>query len=543
MRDHEYAMVVIDDIRAVVKGISRDVDWSEHGIQVVGTAFDGENGMALIRSTVPDIIVTDIRMPKCSGIDMIREVLALIPASKVIFISGYSDFDDVQNVLRMGAFDYILKPFTPKQLVEIVLKAKRELDAEREKHRQERDMQQLLRESMPLLRQEYLSLLMHCHATEETALARWEFLQMDMAQSPLAVMLFEIDQFARDAMHVHVNEMELLRFAVHNIVEETIRTYTTGVVFRDSVNRLAAIVNPCQAIDMLSLSDQCRGNVARYARCTVSAGVSAAMDRLVELPAAYRQAMEALTYTFYTGGNSVFEFGNIQTTNLGLELFQLSAEREKELVYAIRTGLYPKAKDVLDQIVDGWDARLQRQAPLPSPNILRTVYAELAAVIHKAVPELAKLEDRKALEDAMRILTSPGSEHRKLRLALEEVCRICCDCVQSHFHTDGQAVIHSSIGYIRDHLHLNLMVSDYANQVHLSPSYYANLFKKITGMSVMQFVTQERMDRAKLLLIAGKPIGEVARLLGYEDRSYFSDVFKRCMGITPTEFRARREAL
>lgn len=542
MGKQQYTMVVIDDIRAVVNGISRDVDWVQHDIRVGGTAFNGEDGMELIRRTTPDIIVTDIRMPKFSGIEMISEVLALIPHSKVIFISGYSEFDDVQKTLRMGAFDYILKPFTPKQLVDIVLKAKHVLEEDRRNHNRERDMRQQLRESMPLLRQEYLKLLMHCRSTQEHAMERWEFLQIDMDQAPLAVMLFEIDQFARGAMHVQVNEMELLRFAVHNIIEETIRTYATGIVFRDSINRLAAIVNPCQTIDMLSLGELCRVHVSKYAQCTVSAGIGVTIEKLEELPVAYRQAMEALTYTFYTGGNSVFAFDHMET-NASMELFQLSAEREKELVYAIRTGQYPKAKAVLDEMIRGWDTRLQAQGPLPSPNIIRTLYVDLSAVIHKSVPELGKLENRQALEEAMRILTSPDSEHRQLRAALEEVCSISCDSVQNHFHTDGQAVIHSSIRYIREHLHLNLMVSDYANQVHLSASYYANLFKKITGMSVMQFVTQERIDQAKLLLYAGKPIGEIARMLGYEDRSYFSDVFKRHTGMTPTEFRARRSAL
>ncbi|MCL6458331.1 MAG: response regulator [Gorillibacterium sp.] len=531
-----YSMVVIDDIRAVVNGISKDMDWSQHGIQIVGTAYNGEDGMALIRETTPDIIVTDIRMPKFSGTEMISEVFTLIPHSKIIFISGYSDFEDAQKAIRMGAFDYILKPFTPKQLVEIVLKAKGVLETEKHEHNQAKDMQKMLRESMPLLRQEYLNLLLRFTAKQERLLERWEFLQIDVEQSPLAVLVLEVDHFAQSATNTSVGEIELLRFSVQNITEETILTKTKGIVFRDSISRFVAIMNPTDDVDMVTLTDQCRENIAKYTKCTVSAGVSLIVSSLMELPDAYRQAMEALSFTYYAEGNSVLSYSNIQSKPK-TELLRLSVEKEKELHFAIRTGNFEKVQHVLELIFEEWDS----QTVLPSPNMIRTRYLELSVLIHKGVPELVDGADPASLEEIMRIMTSHDSSLRDMRQALEDLCRLCCDCMESYLHSDGQIVINNVISYIRDHLHVNLMVGDYARQVHLSASYFANLFKKITGMSVMQFITQERMEKAKLLLLEDKPIAEIALLLGYEERSYFSDVFKKNTGLTPTEFRNRRE--
>jgi two-component system response regulator YesN len=531
-----YSMVVIDDIRAVVNGISRDMEWSQHGIRIVGTACNGEDGMVLIRDTTPDIIVTDIRMPKFSGTEMISQVFALIPHSKIIFISGYSDFEDVQKALRMGAYDYILKPFTPKQLVEIVLKAKDVLESEKHEHNQARDTQKMLRESLPLLRQEYLNLLLRFTAKQERLLERWEFLQIDMEPSPLAVIVLEMDQFTHSASHISVGEIELLRFAVQNIAEETILTKTKSIVFRDSVSRFVAILNPSDDVDIVTLTDQCRENIARYTKCTVSVGVSLIVDSLKELPDAYRQAMEALSYTFYTGGNSVLSYSNIQFKPR-TEWLRLSAEKEKELLFAIRTGNFGKVQHALQFIFEEWDS----QTVLPSPNVIRTRYLELSVIIRKGVPELDEGADRSVLEKIMRILASHDHSLREARQALEDLCRLCCNCMESYLYTDGQVVINNVIAYIRDHLHVNMMVGDYAKQVHLSASYFANLFKKITGMSVMQFITQERVEKAKLQLLEDKPIAEIAQLLGYEERSYFSDVFKKNTGMTPTEFRNRRE--
>ncbi|MFB9279634.1 response regulator [Cohnella cellulosilytica] len=530
MSKQRYTMVVIDDIRTVVNGISRDMDWESQGIEIAGTASSGEEGLALVRATRPDIIVTDIRMPKLSGIEMMRELQPQLPRSKFIFISGFSDFDHAQNALRLGAFDYILKPFTPQQLAETVRKAAAEMDAERRQSELLSDMEQKLRESRPLLRQEYLSMLVHFHAPKETLRKRWEFLQIEVDLQPLAVIVLEIDRFMQKTEDVPVNEAELLRFALQNIVEETMLNMAKGIVFRDSVHRFVAIVNPVCAGGALAIAEACRENVGRYSRSTVSAGVSAAVDDLSELPSAYRQAVEALTYTFYTGGNSVFFWEHIRQRQETMP--RLDTELEKELVYALRSGNAEHAEKALALLLD--DAG--RGEKRPSPDSAKALCVELAALIRDAVPELT---DEHELCELTRALSSPRAVLSELRATLLSLCRLSCLQVQSRLQSSAQEMIQAAIRHIRDNLHLNLMVGDYAAHVHLSTSYFSNLFKKVTGTSVVAFVIQEKMEQAKLLLTEDRPIAEIAESLGYEERSYFSDVFKKTTGLTPTEFRAK----
>ncbi|WP_159885665.1 response regulator [Paenibacillus puerhi] len=531
--EQTYSMVVIDDMKAVVNGIADRIDWESIGIRVAGTAYNGEEGLRLLQETKPDIIITDIRMPKLSGIEMVENVLSLLPNSKIIFISGHTDFEQAQSAIRMGAFDYVLKPFAPQQIIDLAMKAKSLLDQQHEQRLHTIELERKVRESMPLLRQEYLYLLVRYSSNPQNVKKRWDFLQMDMDAKNCAILVVEIDHFYDNNLALPVNEIELIRFSVQNILEETVRSFTTGIVFRDGVNRLVCILNSDNPDKSIRIAEACCANVASYSKCTVSTGISMTAADLHELPIAYQQAMTALSYSFHTGGNSYFYYGDTIRLQSAVDV-RYPAEKEKELFYCIRSGNAEKTVEALEQVFSEWDY-LER---LPSPDKTKRLYMELVLSCNRSIGEVENKEDRQFIEHKLQELSSPTSSHvGSMRKLVTDICLFYCKLFHNQQVQEAQGAITSSIAYIRDHLHLNESVSDYARQVHLSASYYANLFKKVTGQSVMQFVVNEKIDKAKLLLLEGAPLQDVASAVGYEEKSYFSDVFKKKTGMTPTEFR------
>ena len=154
----ELRMCVIDDIKTVVQGISNQINWETHGIRIVGTASNGEKGIELINQTEPHIVLTDIRMPKINGLEMTRQVLKKFPRTRIVFLSGYTDFQYAQQAVQLGAFDYIVKPYTPQKIIEVVLKARKSIEEEMGETQRYHEMERKLRESLPYLRQEYFQL-------------------------------------------------------------------------------------------------------------------------------------------------------------------------------------------------------------------------------------------------------------------------------------------------------------------------------------------------------------------------------------------------
>ena len=125
-----YTMIVADDERWIRERIALSIDWAKAGIKVAGEAADGEEALALARELKPDIIVTDIRMPGISGLDLIKQLHRAGIRAKIIIISGYSDFNYAQKAIKLGVSDYILKPVENPELVSVVKKCVRQIEAE-----------------------------------------------------------------------------------------------------------------------------------------------------------------------------------------------------------------------------------------------------------------------------------------------------------------------------------------------------------------------------------------------------------------------------
>ena len=109
-------VVVIEDEELVRRGIVMAVDWASVDCEVVGEASNGEAGLELIARERPDIVVTDIRMPRMDGLEMLRRLREEGCGASVILLTAYSDFTYAQSALKLGAVDYLLKPFHDGEL-------------------------------------------------------------------------------------------------------------------------------------------------------------------------------------------------------------------------------------------------------------------------------------------------------------------------------------------------------------------------------------------------------------------------------------------
>ncbi|MFD0693373.1 helix-turn-helix domain-containing protein [Paenibacillus sp. GCM10027628] len=525
-------MCVIDDIKAVVNGIANKIPWAEHGIRIVGTALDGAEGLRLIRELKPNIVITDIRMPKLGGIEMVKVVAEESPMTKIIFISGFTDFAYVQEAVRLGAFDYLLKPFTPGQIVEAVMKAKQATQSERNQFVKMQELEKKVLESRPYLRQEYVRSLLRYEANLEVLGKCWEFLNMEMAQSPLSVMVVEIDHFQERSQALPIGEVELIRFAVQNILEETLFSHSQGIVIRENSNQFVVVFNPPSRIQTTAMLELCRSNVEKYTKQTISMGLGMEVDVLQNIHISFEQAKTALSYNFYSGGNSVIPFSEL--TIEGPISPRYSLEKEKELFYALRSGNKSKAGQILEDLF----LECSQYPVPPEPNMMMNLFYGLSFSMYRVLSEHISEEERIKWEASLAEMKGDTSltMHGWMQY-VRSICSHGCELMERRQSKDARYLIMQAKAYIETHLLSNLTVQECAKAVHLSPSYFANLFKKETGSTLMQYVTQQRMERAKEMLISGMQVQEISLVLGYEDRPYFSELFKKHSGMTPTDFR------
>lgn len=535
MYNHEgIGLCVIDDIKIVVDGLTA-IDWPEHGIQVGGTSSNGEDGLELIKRVKPDIIITDIRMPKMDGLTMLRAILELNHLCKVILISSYTDFDYAKQAVQLGAFDFVVKPFTKDEIIDAVLRAKAQIVEEKSQLLNVREMEMKLRESMPVLRQEYFALLLNHRTPWEHASKRWAFLNMELEPRGLVVLLLEIDGFQERVAGLPVHEIELIRFTMQNIMEETIREHAKCIVFRAAHNRFVAVVNDSAAAGATVIAERCCLNIERYTKFTVSVGVGTRVEQISELPDTYRQADRALTYKLFTEGNGAIAYEEIPKSD---RQPPIALEQKEELLLVLRSGNSERAAEILADISNA----LQSLRPRPNPDYLLSLYEELASAAIRTFYELVPYRSVQPLVDRFKgVQAQAGWTLSGLEQQLLLLCREGAELVKKNTLSEGQAVIYKAQDFLLSQLEREVTVTECAAHVHLSVSYFSSLFKKVTGLTMTQYVNTERIQKAKALLIGGMPVQEVASAVGYEERRYFSEMFKKVTGMTPSEFRASYE--
>ena len=154
-------VLIIDDEHIIVKGLENLYDWSLNGFQVVGRAFNGETGADIARRLKPDIILTDIRMPKISGLELISLLKKEMPDIEFIIISGYDDFSYCQEALRLGAFDYMLKPINYQLLHEKLVEVTKKISAMKEETEKKKELIEFANEGYMIKRGEFFRSLIH----------------------------------------------------------------------------------------------------------------------------------------------------------------------------------------------------------------------------------------------------------------------------------------------------------------------------------------------------------------------------------------------
>ncbi|OZB92396.1 response regulator [Paenibacillus sp. XY044] len=535
MSNHKaVTLCMIDDIKSVVDGLTA-MNWEEQGIRVAGVSNNGEEGLKMINELRPDLIITDIRMPRMDGLSLLRAVLEENRSCKVILISGYADFEYAQQAVQLGAFDFVVKPFSEEDIMSTVLRAKADIMEERSKRLSLREMENKLRESMPVLRQEYFSLLVSHRTSWEEASRRWDFLNIELEPQGFVVMLIEIDRFQEQAAELSIHEMELIRFSLLNIMQETLDDYARSVVFRARHDRYLAVLNAAGVsgpFSPIEIAELCCRNIEQYTKFTVSVGVGGRVEEISELPDSYRQAHRALSHHLFTEGNAAIMYDDIHQSG---SQEPLALEYKDELLLALRSGNVGRTGAILSAISETLQNLISRQ----NPDYLLSLYDELAASAIRTFYEMVPYPDIQPLIQRFRAVQgAAGVSLPSLQRQLLALCTEGAELVRRNSLSEGQRVIYEAIDYIKSRLSDDITVGECAAHVHLSASYFSSLFKKVTGMTVTQYTTSERIHKAKLLLVEGAQVQEVASAVGYEERRYFSEMFKKSTGQTPSEFRA-----
>ncbi len=527
-----YNLLVVDDEKYAVKGISQGIDWSDIPFDGVFEAMDVGAAKEWFQQHRIDVLISDIEMPGCSGIELLKWVKEHSPATETIFLTGHAHFSYAQQAIQIGSFDYVLKPVDHDELKGIVRKAIRKI----EEGRQQQSFNEMHKyyykqwqSQLPILVERFWQDVIGQRVSFVPDRIQGAF---DMYDIPLRVdgkiipILISIEYWRED---LDSKDEEIMEYALRKAAEEIILKEDAGAVLQDQ-NRLNLVFIYCGdgGLAREDLLNRCREYVRackQYFYCHLSSYVG------VETPVA--DIAEGLQTLLNIERNNV-TLSNGVIDQKGYE--EQSSAPQKLFSFSDWAILFESGKrdELLARIRDSLE---QLQRDNVHSESLEAVYFGILSLIYDTLHKKGLSVREVYLPQELQDMKSATRTVQHLRAWSERVIATGTEYFANH-HKDVSSVIAKVQEYIVAHLSEDLHREQIAATVYLNPAYLSRLFKKETGKSLSEYIAEARMERAKKLLVqSNDKVSNIAEAIGYVHFSHFAKMFKKITGVTPQEYR------
>lgn len=522
-------LFVVDDEKITRDSIRDFIPWRELGVDSVETARNGLAALDLAQSVKPDIVLTDVRMPKMDGIELAGKLRETCPDCKIIFISGYSDKEYLKSAIHLKAVNYIEKPLNIEEIKNTVRETVNLCLEDERRKAESRSLQNSLNESKPLICQEAALELVKGGA--DTGTLKKKYRIPLLALPPASVFT---------AACVLLNWKPGLDACARNGIKRSILNMlcmgNSGLPSPNAAgfaedDRLAFIVQGDFSADILSRRLLLESIADLSAGCfTVSVGIGRQAGGLSGIPESYRSSVECAKMQFYDGHGKVFT-----PESLGGGKFSQGNNLTASFREALRSSGQEAAFQMVMKLTE--DALAVRDGDIEN---VKNVYFKLLLIVFEAARERDLID--LAEENEQRYI---WQEIDRIRF-LPELPDYLLHGIGTIFSKPGQAGgAHWKINEINKYIRGNisdkeLCVQAIGRSVYLSQTYLCSFYKKMTGKTLNDYMTEVRMERARELLKDRRiKLYHVAARIGLSDPNYFSTLFKKYTGCTPSEFREK----
>ena len=520
-----YRVLLVDDEEDIREGISRKMDWLGLGFSLVGEAANGQDALELAESLRPDVILTDIKMPFMDGLELCRILTDRLPAARFVVFSGFDAFEYAKQAIQMNVVEYILKPINADELSAVLRRLKDQLDRERAERRNVELLRSRYMENLPVLRELFYANLLDGRIEPGTERERAARLDIDLQGEEWAVGLAYIGSDRRDALST---------LSVQKLLEESLTADRCKLsLYNDWVAVIVSLTESFTIYDLIRVLDRVCTLAASYLSLTLTVGVGAPCKELSGMARSAAEARTALEYRSMVGRGQVIYIGDLEPD--GGQVLTFEEADERTLTAAVRLGSEQEVRDAAAAL-----AGKIREAN-PSAGQYNLFLMEL-------VTHLMKMTRRSGVgvEEVFGTGFSLPIQDSALP-SLEELEDWCAErylrlrtLIRRRQTDSAGQTVETAKEYIRQHYaESDLSVEKLCAYLHLSSTYFSTLFKRETGTSFTAYVTTVRMEAAaEAIRGTEEKTYLIAQRCGYEDPNYFSYVFKRHFGVTPTKYRS-----
>ncbi|PYG89179.1 two-component system response regulator YesN [Ruminiclostridium sufflavum DSM 19573] len=518
-------VLLVDDEPYMLEGLRVMIDWKSYGFNICGEASNGEDALEIIKMSDPDLIITDIRMPRMDGLELIRTACEkLRSTAKFVILSGYDDFNYAKQAMMYKIKNYLLKPLDDDELRDVVSKLSAEIMLERRKAEN-------INKQLTFIANQCLQRLINGE-NKPTLIERTKMLLNLKERYEYRCVMLYIDSLNGLARKTGKMDTEIKRNKVIELLQAELGIEYQYNIFEDKEERICLII--CEDMpfyhQLEAFLTRLQLKLRNMTGACVSLAYSAPAKEIAVLSEMYRQALFALDFKFYMGDNSIIGYTEVQNEKL---CYQVYNPDFSDLLHHIRINGSESLKEEVQSIFNCFcDAK---SAPEIIVAYLNNFLLELVRVIHE-FDGVSKDTLQMVLEfDNFSGYPSLDS----LSEAFLERCIYAANYIDNLKKSDSQYVIYEIKNYINGHYHQDIKLKKVAAMFYMNPVYLGQLFKKATGMQFNDYLNYVRIEEAKKLLRqTNMKVVEISKVVGYKDPKYFVQKFKATTNTSPSSFKS-----
>ncbi|MEW4371357.1 response regulator transcription factor [Paenibacillus kandeliae] len=514
-----YKVLLVDDERMILEGISSVVDWHGSGTELVGTARNGLEAYERIAEKRPDIVISDISMPGLDGIGLVAKTYEQFPDVRFIMLSGYKDFDYARRAMQYGVKHYLVKPCNEQQIQEAIAELLSERAAEQERELFVSSMRDQFTRMLPQVKEQFLKEFISNKMYGSRDLAYYEGLfHMQLTERTVRIVLMRVEES---------HEYEHL-FALKNIAEDVVEGVLMGTTIQLQDELLLLIDDPADTARLIKELNEVKDVFGSFYKLDVTVALSEP-DALEQLRRMYRDAQQVMNHRFYIGGGSLMTRQDIALHDCRMGSgFELD---EEQFTLIIKSGQVEQVETEIGRLFATLSELRLDMA------VTRSYVLQLYAVMLRLYPEEERSLPTAQLAELSQLDTLTGL-HDFIRHAAIELTG---SYYKSNINRQS-SVVNKMLQIIEEnYTNAELSLNGVANQMlYMNPDYLGKIFKKVTGDNFSHYVNRYRIERATehIRRSGDVKVFELAELFGFGGNSqYFSQVFKKVTGMTPTEYR------
>jgi len=532
-----FKVFLVEDENVVREGIRRNIQWEQYGFHYTGEASDGELALPMIREIQPDLLITDIKMPFMDGLTLIKLVRDELPRTKIVIISGYDDFTYAQQAIRMGVDQYLLKPITKDKLVEILAELHKKMMEERQQQEYIEHFRREAQEYENFSRRRFFERIVTGALSESEIINTAESMNIDICAPFYNIVLFSLSSAEYDGSTPESYTDDLA--AVQDEVTKLFIGRSDPILFRWNITTYAVLVKGSQD-EIESKTINCIKSIRD--RCTAAGNDvgwyiarGTPVPRLSALPACFAEASRILAYRYICPEEHILTEASIRNLRKNNDFQAGTYGKEIDLEHIrkfLSSGTEQEIDDFIEQVLQNVGERVVSTALL-CRYMAMTVY--FAAV--KYLDLIGSSMD--TIWSADFWPNDSISTAEEVRNYARQVIKRTIVLRDRESTRQQHVLLKQAMDFInQNYSDPSISLDKVAKSVNISPNYLSAVFSQEVGQTLTEYITSRRIHEAKnMLRNTDLRLSEIAFAVGYKDPHYFSFVFKKVSGCTPSEYR------